>query len=434
MESNLRESDRLSVLRQVDEGVLTAASEPLYADFGTTLLAEHLDRRFGLVVSPDTPKRRMLGAGLWERRRRRAKHRSRRPRRAALGEPGQWDSSVHPWLDERAAGSRTPIPRPASRLATSRSASRTDAGRSPSGRPPASPPGDEIVVERHFKGETRSRFGERYLDVEPASRRPVEDASRARPPSRGRAPPRPGPEHSSRKHFQAPVRPAIARRHRRREREATSNGKEPARTPEPTRVRGNTTAPREDIFHCALTARTLLLRFDLTRMGSPRTLRFTVSLFLHLASGIRRPNGGDPDHRQGRSNEKALRIIRIFIRDSICFRWTPTAVHTPRSIWFSRTLSLFQSLFLPPDRLLGVSSDCAICGMIPFPRQYRCNGTRTDSCSHPAWDIAPNGDPIVSWSSHSAWGQWGCGQCPDCPPTNGGGGGEDECDSGMELC
>lgn len=85
------------------------ASDPLYADFGPTLLAEHLDRRFGLVASPDTLRRWMLAAGLWERRRRRAKHRSRRPRRAALGELGQWDSSVHPWLEERVAGSQTLI-------------------------------------------------------------------------------------------------------------------------------------------------------------------------------------------------------------------------------------------------------------------------------------------------------------------------------------
>ncbi|WP_420635153.1 helix-turn-helix domain-containing protein [Candidatus Palauibacter sp.] len=150
MELSLRERDRVSVLRQVSEGVLTGAAgavrlgvtrrhvrrlvrrfeavgdaaamhglkgrpsnrslpaqvrefalslaaDPLYADFGPTLLAEHLERRFAVVVSPDTLRRWMLEAGLWERRRRRARHRSRRPRRAALGELGQWDSSVHPW-------------------------------------------------------------------------------------------------------------------------------------------------------------------------------------------------------------------------------------------------------------------------------------------------------------------------------------------------
>ena len=51
----------------------------------------------------------MLEAGLWKRRRRRAKHRRRRPRRAALGELGQWDSSVHRWLEDRAGGEQVLI-------------------------------------------------------------------------------------------------------------------------------------------------------------------------------------------------------------------------------------------------------------------------------------------------------------------------------------
>ena len=155
MELSLRERDRISVLRQVDEGTLTAAAgaarvgvtrrqfrrlrrrfeaegdaavihglrgrrsnralprevreralevagDPLYRDFGPTLLAEHLEGSFGVRVSPDTLRGWMLEAGLWRRRRRRAKHRRRRPRRAALGELEQWDSSVHRWLEDRA--------------------------------------------------------------------------------------------------------------------------------------------------------------------------------------------------------------------------------------------------------------------------------------------------------------------------------------------
>ena len=162
MDLSLRERDRISVLRQVSEGVLTVAAgaerigvtrrhfrrlrrkfeaegdaaavhglrgrrsnralraedrgralevarDPLYRDFGPTLLAEHLERRFGLRLSAETLRCWMLEAGLWERRRRRAKHRRRRPRRAALGELGQWDSSVHPWLEERAAGGQVLI-------------------------------------------------------------------------------------------------------------------------------------------------------------------------------------------------------------------------------------------------------------------------------------------------------------------------------------
>ena len=148
MELRLRDGDRISVLRQVSEGVLSAAagaarikvtprqfrrlrrrfeaegdesvvhglrgrpsnralpaavrervlevaSGPTYRDFGPTLLAEHMEARFGLRASPDTVRRWMQEAGLWERRRKRARHRRRRERRAALGEPCQWDSSIH---------------------------------------------------------------------------------------------------------------------------------------------------------------------------------------------------------------------------------------------------------------------------------------------------------------------------------------------------
>ena len=154
MDLSVKERDRISVLRKVSEGVLTAAvgaarlgvtrrhfrrmrrrfetegdaavvhglhgrrsnrslpaevrertmgvaADPLYRDFGPTLLAEHLERTFGVRVSVETLRNWMLEDGLWERRRRRAKHRRRRKRRAALGELGQWDSSVHRWLEDR---------------------------------------------------------------------------------------------------------------------------------------------------------------------------------------------------------------------------------------------------------------------------------------------------------------------------------------------
>ena len=81
---------------------MAIAMDPLYRDFGPTLLAEHLERTFGVRVSVETLRNWMLEDGLWERRRKRAKHRRRRKRRAALGELGQWDSSVHRWLEDRA--------------------------------------------------------------------------------------------------------------------------------------------------------------------------------------------------------------------------------------------------------------------------------------------------------------------------------------------
>ncbi len=451
MDLSLRERDRISVLRQVSEGVLggsagaarlgvttrhlrrllrrfeavgdaaavhglkgrrsnralsaevrdlalSVAADPLYRDFGPTLLAEHLERRFGLRLSAETLRCWMLEAGLWERRRKRAKHRRRRPRRAALGELGQWDSSVHPWLEERAAGERVLISihdDATSRLLMARFVARDDGAENRRaiigylrrhGRPvavytdhaghfgqwlskkeertdtiiarglgelgvevilagspqakgrversfgtaqdrlvremrvegvatleaanrfledwwvpfwnerfavePADPrdahrplpagvdlealfaetetrvvardftirfrnrrwqipeseavgiaPGDEIIVERRLGGQTRFRLGERYLELEPASRAPGPPApAKPRP-----APPKPSPDHPWRRHFQASVRQAVARRDLRREREAISNEKEPPRTTEPARERGKTEPPGEDI-------------------------------------------------------------------------------------------------------------------------------------------------------------------------------------------
>ena len=162
MELKLKERDRISVLRQASEGVLSAtagaarlgvtprhfrrlrrrfeadgdgvvvhglrgrrsnsalppaireralevAARPVYRDFGPTLLAEHLEARFGLRASPDTVRRWMVEAGLWERSRKRAKHRRRRERRAVLGELCQWDSSIHAWLEDRGPSDLTLI-------------------------------------------------------------------------------------------------------------------------------------------------------------------------------------------------------------------------------------------------------------------------------------------------------------------------------------
>jgi transposase len=71
-----------------------------FADFGPTLASEKLAER-GLAVSPDTLRRWLLAEGLWQRRRRRDPHRSRRPRRACFGELVQIDASVHDWLEGR---------------------------------------------------------------------------------------------------------------------------------------------------------------------------------------------------------------------------------------------------------------------------------------------------------------------------------------------
>jgi transposase len=73
-----------------------------YADFGPTFASEKLAEE-GLRVGPQTLRRWLIAEGLWQRRRRRDPHRSRRPRRACFGELVQIDASVHDWLEGRGA-------------------------------------------------------------------------------------------------------------------------------------------------------------------------------------------------------------------------------------------------------------------------------------------------------------------------------------------
>jgi transposase len=71
-----------------------------FADFGPTFACEKL-AELELVVSPDTLRRWLIAEGLWQRRRTREPHRSRRPRRACFGELVQIDASIHDWLEGR---------------------------------------------------------------------------------------------------------------------------------------------------------------------------------------------------------------------------------------------------------------------------------------------------------------------------------------------
>jgi hypothetical protein len=77
-----------------------AAYRRRYAGFGPTLASEKL-KEDGLLVCPQTLRRWLIEAGLWQRKRRREKHRSRRPRRASFGELVQLDASIHDWLEGR---------------------------------------------------------------------------------------------------------------------------------------------------------------------------------------------------------------------------------------------------------------------------------------------------------------------------------------------
>ena len=74
-----------------------------YEDFGPTLAAEKLVAE-GYPVDHETLRRWLLQAGLWRKRRKRAKHRSWRERRAHFGELVQMDGSHHEWFEKRAPG------------------------------------------------------------------------------------------------------------------------------------------------------------------------------------------------------------------------------------------------------------------------------------------------------------------------------------------
>ena len=77
-----------------------AECQRCYQDFGPTLASEKLAEQ-GLRVSPDTLRRWLLAAGLWEGKRKRDQHRQRRPRRECFGELVQMDTSIHDWLEGR---------------------------------------------------------------------------------------------------------------------------------------------------------------------------------------------------------------------------------------------------------------------------------------------------------------------------------------------
>jgi hypothetical protein len=83
---------------------IAKALEPLYCDFGPTLLAEHLARDPSIgVVQPATLRRWLIDEGIWQVKQRRSRHRRRRERRAAFGEMVLMDTSIHAWLEDRFA-------------------------------------------------------------------------------------------------------------------------------------------------------------------------------------------------------------------------------------------------------------------------------------------------------------------------------------------
>ena len=79
---------------------LARYEEERYADFGPTLMAEHLAQE-GLAVDHETLRRWRLAAGQHTVRRRKQKHRQWRERKPCFGAMVQLDGSHHDWFEGR---------------------------------------------------------------------------------------------------------------------------------------------------------------------------------------------------------------------------------------------------------------------------------------------------------------------------------------------
>jgi len=73
-----------------------------YTDFGPTLASEKLAELHRLNIHPDTLRKAMIKAGVWQTRQQRKKYWQRRERKACLGEMVQFDGSHHAWFEDRA--------------------------------------------------------------------------------------------------------------------------------------------------------------------------------------------------------------------------------------------------------------------------------------------------------------------------------------------
>lgn len=89
-------------LGEDDRERIVKVHQERYADFGPTLACEKLAEEHELFVCPDTLTALLKARGLWERRRRRGKHRKRRERRSCFGSMVQKDGSHHDWFEGRA--------------------------------------------------------------------------------------------------------------------------------------------------------------------------------------------------------------------------------------------------------------------------------------------------------------------------------------------
>lgn len=82
--------------------IVAVLSEDRYRDYGPTLASEMLERKHKLKIGREALRQVLIGAGLWQARKRRVeKVHTWRPRRSRFGELVQWDTSDHDWLEGR---------------------------------------------------------------------------------------------------------------------------------------------------------------------------------------------------------------------------------------------------------------------------------------------------------------------------------------------
>jgi len=87
--------------RRLKVRVLELYWRPEYRDYGPTLFAEVLLKDHKILVDHETVRRWLMARGGTNVQRRKRPHRSKRPRRSAIGELVQFDGSDHDWFEGR---------------------------------------------------------------------------------------------------------------------------------------------------------------------------------------------------------------------------------------------------------------------------------------------------------------------------------------------
>jgi transposase len=87
--------------RRLKDRVLELYWRPEYRDYGPTLFTEVLLKDHKIRVNHETVRRWLMASGGTNVQRRKRPHRSKRPRRSAIGELVQFDGSDHDWFEGR---------------------------------------------------------------------------------------------------------------------------------------------------------------------------------------------------------------------------------------------------------------------------------------------------------------------------------------------